>query len=53
MICNINNLFLILIGYPVLLKAEHGGGGKGMRIVLKESEMEEAIQSCMNIYIAL
>jgi acetyl-CoA carboxylase biotin carboxylase subunit len=29
------------IGYPVLLKATAGGGGKGMRIVLKDEEFEE------------
>jgi len=29
------------IGYPVLLKASAGGGGKGMRIVRKNSELEE------------
>jgi len=33
------------IGFPVLLKATAGGGGKGMRIVNKESEIEEAIES--------
>jgi acetyl-CoA carboxylase biotin carboxylase subunit len=30
------------IGYPVLLKAIAGGGGKGMRLVMSESEMASA-----------
>ncbi len=30
------------IGYPILLKAVGGGGGKGMRAVSKESELEES-----------
>ena len=29
------------IGYPVIIKATAGGGGKGMRIIWKESELEE------------
>lgn len=33
------------IGYPVLLKATAGGGGKGMRLVKQESELEEALSS--------
>lgn len=33
------------IGFPVLLKAAAGGGGKGMRIVYKEDELAEAIES--------
>lgn len=33
------------IGYPVLLKASAGGGGKGMRRVDGQSELESAIRS--------
>src|SRR5690606_2357466 len=32
-----------LVGYPVLLKAAAGGGGKGMRLVRSESELEAAL----------
>jgi acetyl-CoA carboxylase biotin carboxylase subunit len=32
-------------GYPVLLKAAAGGGGKGMRVVHKESELSDALDS--------
>lgn len=31
------------IGFPVLIKASAGGGGKGMRIVQEESELRDAI----------
>jgi len=33
------------IGYPVLVKAAAGGGGKGMRVVNQESELSESIES--------
>jgi acetyl-CoA carboxylase biotin carboxylase subunit len=33
------------IGFPVLLKAAAGGGGKGMQIVHEEKELEEALES--------
>ena len=32
-------------GYPILLKAAAGGGGKGMRVVRKESELSDALDS--------
>jgi propionyl-CoA carboxylase alpha chain len=32
------------IGYPVLVKAAFGGGGRGMRIVRDESELLEAVE---------
>ena len=33
------------IGYPVMLKASAGGGGRGMRLVYKESEIENAFKT--------
>ncbi len=36
------------IGYPVMLKATAGGGGKGMRIIWKESEFESAWSMARN-----
>ena len=36
------------IGYPVLIKAAGGGGGKGMKIVEKDSELLENLQIAKN-----
>jgi acetyl-CoA carboxylase biotin carboxylase subunit len=36
------------IGYPVLLKAAAGGGGKGMRVVHGEDEIEKAFDAAGN-----
>ena len=33
------------IGYPVIIKATAGGGGKGMRVVWKEDEIEKAYET--------
>ncbi|KYK38533.1 MAG: pyruvate carboxylase subunit A [Theionarchaea archaeon DG-70] len=34
------------IGFPLLIKAAAGGGGKGMRIVTREEDLKEFIESC-------
>ncbi|HEX2787300.1 MAG TPA: acetyl-CoA carboxylase biotin carboxylase subunit [Ignavibacteria bacterium] len=36
------------IGYPVLIKASAGGGGKGMRIVQSEDELESMFRMAQN-----
>ncbi len=36
------------IGYPVIVKATSGGGGKGMRIVNEEDELWDSIVSAQN-----
>ncbi len=34
------------IGYPLMIKAAHGGGGKGMRIVREAGEFAAKLESC-------
>src|SRR6186713_413806 len=36
------------IGYPILIKASAGGGGKGMRIVENESEFQEQMERAVS-----
>ena len=36
------------IGYPVLIKASAGGGGKGMRIVEKEEDLESGMERAIS-----
>ena len=36
------------IGYPVMIKASAGGGGKGMRVALGDDEAREGFQSARN-----
>ncbi len=37
-----------VIGYPVIIKASAGGGGKGMRVVFKEKDLEQSYNSAIN-----
>lgn len=34
------------VGYPIIIKATAGGGGKGMRIVRKDDELESMMSMC-------
>ena len=36
------------IGYPILIKASAGGGGKGMRVVEKEAQLDEQMQRAIS-----
>jgi len=36
------------MGYPVMLKASAGGGGKGMRLVADESELKSALETAQS-----
>lgn len=38
--------FASAVGYPIILKASAGGGGKGMRIVNSEDEVEDSLKLC-------
>lgn len=34
------------VGLPIILKATNGGGGKGIRVVHKQGELEKALEQC-------
>jgi len=36
------------IGYPVIIKASAGGGGRGMRVVESEDKFEHSFKTCRN-----
>lgn len=36
------------VGYPILIKASAGGGGKGMRIVERESDLQEQMERAIS-----
>jgi len=36
------------VGYPIMLKASAGGGGKGMRLVMEESELRSALETAQS-----
>ena len=36
------------IGYPVMIKASAGGGGKGLRVAFNDQEAHEGFASCVN-----
>ncbi|MBS0512002.1 MAG: acetyl-CoA carboxylase biotin carboxylase subunit [Proteobacteria bacterium] len=36
------------IGYPVMIKASAGGGGKGLRVAFNDKETHEGFTSCVN-----
>ena len=40
------NMVYDFCSYPVMIKADLGGGGKGMRIVLSSGDFQQALDAC-------
>jgi len=41
-------IIAVEIGYPILIKASAGGGGKGMRVVEKENDLEDQMKRAIS-----
>ena len=42
------NKIALQIGYPIMIKASAGGGGKGMRVIYSENEIESSMRMAQN-----
>lgn len=40
--------FATEVGYPIMVKAVDGGGGRGIRLVKREDELQNAVERCIN-----
>lgn len=40
--------FVREVGYPVIIKAAHGGGGRGMRVVRDDADLPESFARCQS-----
>lgn len=50
MLCMFSQGLVFFAGYPVMIKASAGGGGKGMRIAWNDKEAQDAFRSVSNIH---
>lgn len=40
--------FVEKVGFPIIIKAAFGGGGRGMRVVKQLSDLEESFNRCVS-----